>query len=271
VVVSMNYRQGAFGFMAHPALDAEGHPFANYGVMDQQLALRWARDNIARFGGDPRNVTIFGLSSGGLNVTTHLISPASAGLFDKAIIQSGAYLLDTPNLSYAETMGAAFAHRVGCAKQTAAATTTCLRALSAADIVAHLSTLLAEDNPPRVDMFLRPGGAYPQMTVDGQILPETQRAAIDAGHIHKVPVLLGSTSDEEREFQCGALDSQRSFSKWVPTYAYEFADPAATPNGADHASDQNYLFNRGGSQGRSGPCVILRQLPGQPGSQRWPV
>src|SRR5687768_3821907 len=88
VVVSMNYRLGAFGFLAHPALDAEGHPFANYGVMDQQLALKWVRHNIARFGGDPRNVTIFGWSAGGLNVTTHLISPTSKGLFDKAIIQS---------------------------------------------------------------------------------------------------------------------------------------------------------------------------------------
>lgn len=242
VLVSMNYRLGALGFMAHPALDAEGHPFANYGVLDQQLALKWVRDNIARFGGDPHNVTIFGVSAGGLNVTTHLISPASAGLFHKAIIQSGAYMLDTPSLSYSEKMGVAFAKRVGCDKQAAKETTACLRALSVTDILAHLSKLLDEDNPPRIDKFLRPGGAYPQMTVDGQILPQTHRAAIDAGKVHRVPVLLGSTSDEEKEFQCGALDSQRSFSKWVPTYAYEFADPASTPKGAVHGADQGYIL-----------------------------
>jgi para-nitrobenzyl esterase len=249
IVVSMNYRLGAFGFMAHPALAAEGHPFANYGIMDQQLALSWVRDNIARFGGDPHNVTIFGLSAGGLNVTTHLVSPASAGLFHKAIIQSGAYLLDTPSLSYSEGLGTSLASRVGCARQTAAATAACLRALSVADILGHLNALQAEDQPPREDKFLRPGGAYPQMTVDGQILAEPIRVAIEAGHIHRIPVLLGSTSDEEREFTCGALDSLRSFSKWVPTFAYEFADRKATPEGAVHGADQNYLFNWGGLTG----------------------
>lgn len=249
VVVSMNYRLGAFGFMAHPALAAEGHPFANYGIMDQQLALRWVRDNISRFGGDPRNVTIFGLSSGGLNVTTHLVSNASAGLFQKAIIQSGAYLLDTPGLSYAERLSILLASRVGCARQTTVATAECLRALSVADILEHLNAMQAEDQPLREDKFLRPGGAYPQMTVDGQILAEPLRTAIEAGHIHRVPVLLGSTSDEEREFTCGAVDSLRAFSKWVPTFAYEFADRASTPDGAVHGADQKYLFNWAGFVG----------------------
>lgn len=264
VVVSMNYRLGPFGFMAHPALDTEGHPFANYGLMDQQLALRWVRDNIAKFGGDSHNVTVFGLSAGGMNVTTHLISPGSAGLFDKAIIQSGSYLLDTPSLSYAETMGEAFANRVGCVKRTAAETTACLRALSVAEILAHLRTLLTEDNPPRMDKFLRPGGAYSQMTVDGQILPETQRLAIDAGHIHRVPVLLGSVSNEEPEFTCGALDSLRLFSKWVPTYAYTFTDPANTPSDAiqvdekNHGAELRYLAN---SSGYAYYLVGLRDNP----------
>jgi len=249
IVVSMNYRLGAFGFMAHPALAAEGHPFANYGVLDQQLALKWVRDNISRFGGDPLNVTIFGISAGGLNVTTHLISPGSAGLFQKAIIQSGAYLLDTPSLSYSEGLGTSVANRVGCARQTSVATTACLRALSVTDILGHLSALLAEDQPPREDKFLRPGWGYPQMTVDGQILPEPIRTAIEAGRIHRIPVLLGSTSDEEREFTCGAADSLRSFSKWVPTFAYEFADRKATPAGATHGSEKRYLFNYEGVTG----------------------
>ena len=81
VVVTVNYRIGVLGFLAHPALDGEGHEAVNYGVMDQQLALLWVRDNIRHFGGDRGNVTIFGESAGGLNVTTHLVSPRSAGLF----------------------------------------------------------------------------------------------------------------------------------------------------------------------------------------------
>lgn len=267
VVVSMNYRLGAFGFMAHPALDTEGHAFANYGVMDQQLALKWVRDNIAKFGGDAHNVTVFGISSGGMSVTTHLISPGSAGLFDKAIIQSGAYLLDTPSLSYAQTMGAAFASRVECVKRTAAETAACLRGLSVAEILVHLRTLLTEDNPPRMDKFLRPGGAYPQMTVDGQILPQPQRLAIDAGHIHRVPVLLGSVNNEEPEFTCGALDSLRLFLKWVPTYAYAFADPAPTPSDAiqvnekNHGAERHYLFKSSGYFGYWGGFL---DKPGAP-------
>ncbi len=95
IVVAMNYRLGAMGFLAHPVLrDADGSA-GDYGIMDQQAALKWVRANIAAFGGDPKNVTIFGESAGGFSVLTHLASPLSAGLFDKAIIESGAYGVDT--------------------------------------------------------------------------------------------------------------------------------------------------------------------------------
>ena len=91
IVVGINYRLGAMGFLGHPALrDADGS-VGNYGIMDQQAALRWVQANIAQFGGDPKNVTIFGESAGGFSVMTHLASPLSAGLFNKAIIESGAY------------------------------------------------------------------------------------------------------------------------------------------------------------------------------------
>ena len=119
VAVTINYRVGALGFLAHPALDSEGHRSVNYGIMDQQLALRWVQRNIDRFGGDPRNVTIFGESAGGLNVTTHIVSPYSAALFHKAIIESGAYQLDTPTLAASQARGTAFADRIGCVDQTA--------------------------------------------------------------------------------------------------------------------------------------------------------
>ena len=88
VVVTINYRLGALGFLAHPALGAPGQ-VGNYGLADQQAALRWVRDNIAAFGGDPGKVTIAGESAGGMSVCDHLVAPGSRGLFRAAIIQSG--------------------------------------------------------------------------------------------------------------------------------------------------------------------------------------
>ncbi len=79
IVVTLNFRVGALGFLSHPAINAEGHPFANYGIMDQQFALRWVQRNIAAFGGDPQNVTIFGQSGGGTAVMANLQSPLSKG------------------------------------------------------------------------------------------------------------------------------------------------------------------------------------------------
>lgn len=226
VVVTLNYRLGVFGFLAHPALDSEGHPAVNYGILDQQLALKWVRNNIERFGGDPRNVTIFGESAGGLNSLTHLVSPLSAGLFDRAIVQSGAYQLDTPSLAASEERGVAFAARAGCADRAAA----CLRALPAQTLLD-----LAKD---------KPFSAIKQSTVDGKILVETQRSALEAGRINRVAVMQGSNRDEARDFNCGAQAANELLGKWVPVYAYEFADPASTDmGGATHALELKYLFH----------------------------
>ncbi|MBC7976123.1 MAG: carboxylesterase family protein, partial [Myxococcales bacterium] len=100
IVVTINYRLGALGFTAHPSLTAESADAAsgNYGLLDQQEALRWVRRNILLFGGDPTRVTIFGESAGGLSVHAHLASPTSHGLFQRAIVQSGAYQLAQPSL-----------------------------------------------------------------------------------------------------------------------------------------------------------------------------
>ena len=92
VLVTINYRLGRLGFFAHPLLTAEnadGGRLGNYGLMDQIKALEWVRDNIAAFGGDPGNVTIFGVSAGGLSVDTLMLSPEARGMFHKAIAQSG--------------------------------------------------------------------------------------------------------------------------------------------------------------------------------------
>jgi para-nitrobenzyl esterase len=280
VVVTVNYRIGALGFLAHAALDAEAHAAVNYGVMDQQLALKWVRKNVERFGGNPRNVTIFGESAGGLNVTTHVVSPLSAGLFDRAIIESGAYQLNTPSLAASEARGAAFANRIGCTDQSAA----CLRSKSLADVLTFGGTVNTG------------GSAYNQSTVDGQVLPETQIAAITAGRINRVPVIQGANSHEGRvfvssavtvagyqaalpayaagfgrsaaeafatyplsdyaspfealsaalgdfAFACSAQKSNRLLSQWVPTYVYEFDDAAAGPLGPTHGAEIPYLFN----------------------------
>src|SRR4029077_2596718 len=87
--VTINYRLGLLGFFAHPAIDAEGHLNGNYGLMDQQLALKWVKRDNGAFGGDPARVTIFGQSAGGHSVYAHLASPLSKGLFQRAIAESG--------------------------------------------------------------------------------------------------------------------------------------------------------------------------------------
>jgi len=178
VAVTINYRLGALGFLAHPALASRpGGPAGNYGLMDQQAALRWVRDNIARFGGDPHNVTIAGESAGGLSVLAHLVSPGSRGLFQKAIIQSGSFALNQRPLADAEAAGEAFAAQVGCPDQTAA----CLRQLPVSDLV----------NPNFVEI---PG------VVDGKVLTEPIGTALAAGRFARVPVLNGTNHDEERIF-----------------------------------------------------------------------
>ena len=178
VVVTINYRLGALGFLAHPALASRPDGSAgNYGLMDQQAALRWVRDNIRHFGGDPRNVTIAGESAGGLSVLAQMVSPGSRGLFQKAIIQSGSFALNQRPLADAEAAGEAFAAQAGCPDQTAA----CLRLLPVSDLV----------NPNFVEI---PG------VVDGKVLTEPIGAALAGGQFARVPVLNGTNHDEERIF-----------------------------------------------------------------------
>jgi para-nitrobenzyl esterase len=178
VVVTINYRLGALGFLAHPALaGAPGGPTGNYGLMDQQAALRWVARNAERFGGNPHDVTIFGESAGGLSVLSHLASPGARGLFDRAIVQSGAYALNLASQSTAEAAGATYASAVGCPDQSAA----CLRGVAVANLLA------------------RQGTGY-QPNVDGQILPRSIGTALAAGEFARVPVVNGTTRDEWRLF-----------------------------------------------------------------------
>jgi len=184
VVVTINYRLGALGFLAHPALaSSPGGPSGNYGLMDQQAALRWVQRNIRDFGGNPQNVTIAGQSAGGLSVLAHLVSRGSRGLFDRAIVQSGAFALTQLTLADAEAFGQNFAASptVGCADQTAR----CLRSKPAQTLV---------DNFPTAAI---PG------VVDGKVLTESIGAALAAGRFARVPILNGSNHVEELIFVAG--------------------------------------------------------------------
>ena len=180
IVVTINYRLGALGFLAHPALTAESpqHISGNYGLMDQQFALKWVQRNIAAFGGDPENVTIFGQSGGGLSVFSHLTSPIAEGLFHRAIVESGAYELTLPALADEQSHGEAFAASVGCSDQTAR----CLRSKSVKKILANWGLF---DSTPNVD---------------GKILPESPDTAFVTGQFNHVPMIHGTNHDEWRFF-----------------------------------------------------------------------
>ena len=266
-VVTINYRLGALGFLAHPALAGANGQSGDYGLMDQQAALRWVQRNIANFGGDPRNVTIFGESAGGLSVLSQVASPQARGLFQKAIAESGSYNLTQASLASAETAGEAFATKAGCASQTAA----CLRSLP-------VSTILADQDA---------SGYTPN--INSEVLPTSIGTAFATGNFNRVPIINGTNHDEWRLFvalselegnpvtaanyqsmisstlsvpaavaaiiaaqypltaysspsvalgavgtdaifACPALSIDESVSKFVPTFAYEFNDENAPEN-----------------------------------------
>jgi len=181
VVVSFNYRLDIFGFFADSALAKESahHAAGNYGLLDQVAALQWVKDNIAAFGGDPQNVTIFGESAGSFSVSALMATPLSRGLFHRAIGESGAFFgtsLPLATLADAEQIGAKFAKSIG-AKSLAD-----LRAIPA-------EKLLGE--------YLAAGKfAFPQ-DIDGYFLPDDVRSIFAAGKQARVPLLAGWNHDED--------------------------------------------------------------------------
>jgi para-nitrobenzyl esterase len=183
VVVTINYRLGLLGYLGHPALDAEGHNFGNYGLMDQQEALRWVQRNIAAFGGDPGNVTVGGQSAGSTSTAAAMISPASAGLFHRAIFESGPLLTVAP-LALAEQRGANFAKAAGCGVDATAQSATCMRALSVEKILSLQGTAAA--NGPYVNGLM----------VDGTILPVSGDVAWSTGKFNRMPIMNGAVADE---------------------------------------------------------------------------
>ncbi|MFD0319259.1 carboxylesterase/lipase family protein [Streptomyces flavalbus] len=264
MVVTVNYRLGAFGFLTAPGLRAP----ANLGLRDQQAALRWVQRNARAFGGDPRNVTVMGQSGGGYSVCAHLVSPSSRGLFSKAIVHSAGCVGGDGSFTpaQAQASGRAVAQAAGCADPRTA--DACLRRRSTADLIEASAT----------------GHDGYRPVVDGEILPEAPSRAIAAGRFTRVPVLHGSTHDEmsglagldetmtgipltadgytqkvidefgehapavlaeypvtdypapgaalsavltDSAWSTPALDTQRALARHTPTYAYDFAESDA--------------------------------------------
>lgn len=185
VLVRVAYRLGPFGFMA--SVDETGSAIGNAGLSDQQLALRWVRDNIEAFGGNANNVTIFGQSAGGTSVCTHLVAPGSRGLFHRAILQSGTCDLVKP-WGQAAFNGSEFIRAAGC--DGAPAPLACLRGKSAEELLTLTPLPTTEDGERGLGRFSW------GPTVDGTLLSEHPNDSLASGAFAKVPVLLGSNRDE---------------------------------------------------------------------------
>jgi len=186
IVVTINYRLGPLGFLALPGLSAEDArgTSGNYGLADQQAALRWVRANIVRFGGDPVNVTIFGESAGGASVCDQIASPYAAGLFQRGITESGPCAGRAQTLVTSQANGTAFAKSLGCSTESVS----CMRSLPASTLVTA-ATL----NPNRLPLSFSPN-------VDGVILPQSVEDALASGQYNHVPVLEGTNLNEDTVF-----------------------------------------------------------------------
>ncbi len=241
VVVSLNYRMGVFGFLAHPALatDAANGSVGNYGIMDQVAALQWVQRNIARFGGDPSRVTIFGESAGGSSVGALIASPQAKGLFHAGVLQSGNAIgsLRTRDAAYAA--GDRFASTMGVTGTDASAAAR-LRGISADSI------LRATRYPSKT------GGGFttafnPSLVKDAWFLPLSVDSAISRGVANVVPIIVGATGGEGDN----AYATARSFARLTSArnaaaYLYLFTrvgdDSVNRKRGAYHSADITFTF-----------------------------
>jgi para-nitrobenzyl esterase len=200
VVVTLNYRLGRFGFFAHPALSAEakGAAVGNYGLMDMIAALKWVQTNIGKFGGDPKEVTIFGESAGGIAVNALMVCEAAKGLFVRAITESGVGREPTPTLSDAEETGRQFAAAAG------------LTDADAAD--------LRKLTPEQLLKFEPGKGMLVALIVDGQVLSAGPLGGFTKGNEAKVPWVVGWNS-LEIPVPAGGLDKALESNPIIPPAA----------------------------------------------------
>jgi para-nitrobenzyl esterase len=190
IVVTINYRLGPLGLFAHPALSAEAGPtdaLANFCLLDMIAALRWTRDNIAAFGGDPGNVTVSGSSAGGTSCLFLMGSPEARGLFHKAIIHSSGGMRNIKTLAEAEQAGAALAEQLGAGTRATAAD---LRRLDADDVAVSTQQI------QQLGLPVKP-------VVDGRLVTHTPEQVFAQGQQARIPVLIGGANGESGARQFG--------------------------------------------------------------------
>ena len=278
VVVTANYRLGVLGFLAHPALTAESphHVSGNYGILDLISALQWVKQNIAAFGGDPANVTVFGQSAGGHDTGLLLTSPLARGLFHKAIAQSGTVIIGariTPALAQSEQAGVTLAQKLNA---PAAGAIQFLRTLSAAEIL--------KGSPA----YGGGGSNRPEPNIDGHVITKLPAEVFRAGEQAPVPFILGNNGREravqggaeglkkamadfygplsekaaklyeqppsygpwgdanaqfatDTQFRCSTVQIANWHSAKFPTWEYEFTR-GYEPRGASHSWELQYMF-----------------------------
>jgi len=248
VVVSVNYRLGVLGFLAHPQLSAESseHVSGNYGLLDQIEALRWVDRNIAAFGGDPANVTIAGESAGGLSVMYLMAAPAARGLFAKAVAQS-AYMVSAPELRTttfggvaAESAGLALAQKAGAADLAG------LRSMAAE----ALTTLAAST------------GFFPFFVIDGGVLPRQIVEVFDRGEQAKVPMLAGFNSGEIRSLRSlmppPAADAS-TYEKEIRARYADLADAFLGLYPSSHVEESMLATTRDALYGWTSQRLVIKQ------------
>ena len=206
-LVTINYRLGLFGFFVHPGLTAESphHSSGNYGLLDQVAALRWVAENIARFGGDPKKVTLFGQSAGAIDTGYLLASPLSKGLLQRAIQESGPPIRDAAPLANAEEQGAKFAAVMKA--PAGAEAIKFFRSLPAADLQKAAVAARGENGPPMGPV------------VDGWVLPSSSAEIFASGRQLPVPLIIGNNARE-----MGAPASPEALKKGI---AASFGNAAA--------------------------------------------
>jgi para-nitrobenzyl esterase len=232
ILVTINYRLGVFGFLAHPDLSREaGGSSGNYGLMDQIAALQWVKDNISAFGGDPENVTVFGQSAGAMDITMLACSPKAKGLFSKAILQSGGFLNfmgGSMSLADAESLGVKMTTDLGKSIQE-------LRKMDANELYAATAS-----------------GSYTGICIDGSVVTQSLEDCLKNGDYMDVQYMIGSNKDEfGGMFSAGTTtlgDRQLELGR-RPVYAYLFTrfmpgvdDPNSTCYGAFHTAECWYIF-----------------------------
>jgi len=251
VLVAANYRVGRFGFFAFPALSAErpDEPKGNYAYMDQIAALQWVKRNIAAFGGDPNNVTIFGFSAGGVSVHSLLVSPMAKGLFHKAIAQSGGsrdsvltarpLREDNVDPNYpvsAETIGKTFAKSMGI-EGTDAAALAKLRALSADEVLRGAAVPAGATAPPPIETT---------PVLDGKLVTETAETAYKAKRQPRVPFMAGSNTADTAGNRVRATTKEELFARFGQWAAQAKAayDPDGTGDVATLVARANNDFGQ---------------------------